>query len=168
MSEKPEEVWRVLWDGTSSNFGDGIAKILSNVKACNEVIADGGEVKVDGIYGRELAMMDGSTFTEMLVKVDKENHILSYSISGLPFGIVPVGTWIVSKVDGDDTKSNLELVDNAELSYWPPRFLAYPILALMIPGVFDAMLADVKHYAETGEPSPAKVEAQKKVSETKN
>ena len=34
----------------------------------------------------------------------------------------------------------------------------------MIPGVFDAMLSDIKHFAETGKASPpAKVDAMKKV-----
>ena len=161
--DKPvDDVWNILWDGSSSTFGDGIAKILSNVKATNKVITEGA-VQVDGICGRELAMMDGSVYTEILEKVDKEKHILSYSISGAPLGAVPVGTWAVSKVEGDASKAELTLSCSTPLSYWPPQFLGYPIFALMIPGVYDAMLDDIKHYAETGEPSPAKKASMKKV-----
>lgn len=165
--DKPvEDVWKILWDESTNAF-EGVWNILSNVKACNEAFSEG-DVTVDGISGRELAMMDGSTYTEMLEKVDKENHILSYSIAGAPFGLTPVATWTVSKSSsGDDTKSEVVLVEKATLSYWPPQFLAYPVFSLQLPGVFDAMLSDVKHFAETGVASPAKVEAAKKTPETK-
>jgi len=165
--DKPADVvWKVLWD----EFGHA-DKVLSNVASVNRVFTgddgDGDAVTVDGISGRELSMVDGSTFTEMLVAVDKTEHVLSYSISGMPFGLVPVGTWTITTVSGDDgtNKSELTLVDKASLSYWPPRFVLYPVLRSMIPGVFDAMLEDVKHYAETDTPSPAKVEATKKAAE---
>ena len=162
--EKPVEVvWKLLWDGSAETFGEGVAKILSNVKATNKVLTDGPN-QVDGISGRELAMVDGSIFIEMLETVDKENHILSYSISGIPFGVVPVGTWRISSVKDDANKAELSVTDEATLSYWPPQFLAYPVFSFMLPGVFDAMLSDIKHFAETGEPSPAKVEAMKKVA----
>ena len=162
MIDKPvDDVWKLLWNGSADTFGEGIAKILSNVKATNKVLTDG-PIQVNGISGRELAMVDGSIYTEMLQKVDEETRILSYTISGIPFGIVPTGTWIVSDVEGDAGKAELSVTDQATLSYWPPQFLAYPIFSLMLPGVFDAMLADIKHYAETGNPSPVKVEAMKK------
>ena len=161
--EKPADVvWKLLWDGSAETFGDGVEKMLSNVKATNKVLTDGPN-QVDGISGRELAMMDGSIFTEMLETVDEENRVLSYSISGIPFGIVPTGTWRVGNVKDDANKAELSVTDEATLSYWPPQFLAYPVFSLMIPGVFDAMLSDIKHFAETGKASPAKVDAMKKV-----
>uniref|UniRef100_A0A7S0ARK6 SRPBCC family protein n=1 Tax=Minutocellus polymorphus TaxID=265543 RepID=A0A7S0ARK6_9STRA len=165
--EKPvEDVWNLLWDGSADTFGEGIAKILSNVKATNKVLTDG-QFQVNGISGRELSMVDGSFYTEMLRRVDEENRILSYDISGIPFGIVPTGTWTVSNAKDDANKTELSVTDVATLSYWPPQFLAYPVFTLMLPGVFDAMLADIKHYAETGEPSPAKVEAINKCASKK-
>ena len=161
--EKPVDVvWKLLWDGSAETFGEGIEKMLSNVKATNKVLTDGPN-QVDGISGRELAMMDGSIFTEILETVDEKNRVLSYSISGIPFAIVPIGTWRVSNVKDDANKAELSVTDEAALSYWPPQFLAYPVFSLMIPGVFDAMLSDIKHFAETGKPSPAKMEAIKKV-----
>lgn len=171
--DKPvDSVWKSLWD----EFAHA-DEVLSNVMSVNKVFtgedavggggSDGEVVTAEGISGRELSMVDGSTYTEMLVKVDNTSHTLSYSISGLPFGIIPVATWTVASASGGDAKnkSELILVDKMSLSYWPPRFVLYPVLQSQIPGAFDAMLADVKHYAETGKPSPAKVEATKKAAE---
>ena len=166
-----ETVWRILWD----DF-DKVDKVLSNVKSCAPLPPGvTGDVTVDGVTGREIDMYDGSTLTELLVRVDKTDRVLSYTISGLPFGVKFVGTWTVSKLsgsgNGDDddaeNKSELILVDTAALSYWPPQFVLYPLLRLQLSAMLDAMLVDVKHYAETGEPSPGKVEAEKKAARTK-
>mmetsp|Transcript_46475 Transcript_46475/g.113190 ORF Transcript_46475/g.113190 Transcript_46475/m.113190 type:complete len:179 (-) Transcript_46475:185-721(-) len=166
--DKPiDEVWKLFWDGKDPGkaFGEMIAKILSNVKE-SKVLKEGGDVTVDGICGRELLMMDGSTFKEMLMKVDNENHILRYVLSGLPFGDI-VGTWYLSKAPDDADKTELAVEDVVELPFWPPKFLLYPILAMIFPGAADGMLSDYKHYAETGEPSPAKLEAMKKADDAK-
>ena len=102
--------------------GIHVEKMLSNVKATNKVLTDGPN-QVDGISGRELAMVDGIIFTEMLETVDEENRVLSYSISGIPFGIVPIGTWRVSNVKDDANKAELSVTDEATLrSFWCTQY----------------------------------------------
>ena len=165
--DKPiDEVWKLFWDGKDPKkaFGELIAEILSAVKE-SKVMTEGGDVTVDGVCGRELLMMDGSRFKEMLIKVDNEEHILRYVLSGLPFGDL-IGTWYLSTTTDDAGKTELTVEDVVELPFWPPKFLLYPILAMIFPGAADGMLSDYKHYAETGDPSPAKVEAMKKAEGT--
>lgn len=164
--DKPvDDVWKFLWD----DF-DSLHKSFANVKEC-KLLKEGDEggvvegvdaVVVNGICGREILLADGQTVKEMLIKVDKENGILSYNLIGMPMGLPLIGTWYVSKSGDGDDKAQLEVEDKINLSYWPPTFLMYPLLKIMLPGVADAMLSDCKHYVETGEPSPAKVEAMKK------
>ena len=172
--DKPaEDVWKFLWD----DFGD-LHKSFSNVKECKLLKEEGtgdktdgsneAAVVVDGISGRELAMMDGSVFTERLISVDKKEHILSYNLIGMPLGVPLVGTWRVSPSKEDNTKTELEVEDVVELSYWPPSFIAYPIFSLLMPAAAEGMLEDSKHYIETGEPSPAKAESLKQIKRDEN
>ena len=159
-----DDVWKFLWD--DFEFLD---KSFANVKGC-KLLKEGDEgavvegidsIIVDGICGRELILADGQTAKEVLIKVDKESGTLSYNLIGMPMGLPLIGTWYVSKYGEDGEKTQLEVEDKITLSYWPPTFLMYPLLKMVLPGVADAMLSDAKHYVETGEPSPAKLEAMK-------
>ena len=129
-------------------------------------------ITMDGIYGRDLIMDDGSKFQERLIEVNKETKVLSYHFIGMPLDIPLVGTWRVREVsaaageEGENNdkkkKAELEVEDTINLNYWPPTFLMYPIFSFMIPKTADGMLNDCKHYIETGKPSPSKEEALEK------
>lgn len=161
--DKPvEDVWKSCWEG----FGD-IHKSASAVKECTLLKDEGAAdatITVDGICGRKLLMSDGATFHEWLIKVDKKEHVISYNAMGFPLGIPVVSTWGVSKSAEDESKAELELEFHLGLKYLPPTFLLYPPLSFALAGMNKTMLADVKHYIETGSPSSAKEEALKKAA----
>ena len=82
---------------------------------------------VDGIAGRELVMYDGSPLIETLVKVDKTERVLSYSIKGLPFGVESRKSLLssfASKARPNDFQCHLA-ADGFRLFRQPPADIAH-------------------------------------------
>lgn len=122
----------------------------------------------DDIVGRELAMMNGSTVTEKLFSVDKEKYRLPYDVVYADEGMKAMMgpwkcTWVVEPIS--DSQCTMVRYDETKLSYWPPYFLMSWPLKIMFKPIVLGMMNDVKYFAVTGEPIPAKVEALKKVAD---
>jgi len=91
---------------------------------------------------------------DTITKVDKENHVLEFSVKGLPFFVRSVvSTWKLNKIS--DTQTEIIL---------GPRITVKPIIGTLaqipmkmaLKKLYPGLLDDLVVYVETGKPSPRK------------
>lgn len=98
-------------------------------------------------------------FTESIVAYDEARRHIAYSASGAKMpGFVRslVNAWTVVPAGPDRAKVTMAL--SADIAQ-PFRFMMGWMMRRQFDGVLDEAIDDLKVYAETGEPSPRKVEA---------
>ena len=91
---------------------------------------------------------------DTVTKVDNENHVLEFSVKGLPFFVRSVSsTWKLNKIS--ETQTEIILGPRIEVKFGIGTIAQFPIkkaLKNLYPGLLD----DLAIYLETGQPSPRK------------
>ncbi|MBO6516230.1 MAG: SRPBCC family protein [Bacteroidia bacterium] len=91
---------------------------------------------------------------DTITKLDNENHVLEFSVKGLPFFVGSVtSTWTLDKISDNQTKITL----GPQIHVKPgigtiAQFPMKRALKKLYPGLMD----DLVIYVETGKPSPRK------------
>lgn len=99
---------------------------------------------------------------EVIRQFDSQNHVLAYEVmEGFPFFVKKgINTWRLSQ-KGKTTVVNIHLV--IETTGLVGALMA-PMMKLQMSSLLSQVAVDLKHYAETGKPSPNKAKELKKLA----
>jgi len=91
---------------------------------------------------------------DKIIKVDDENHIIQFSVTGLPFFVNSVvATWKATKIS--DTKTEVIIGPRIEVMPVIGTIMQIP-MKMALNKLYPALLNDLAVYIETGKPSPRK------------
>ena len=94
------------------------------------------------------------TLTDTITRIDDADHVLQFSVTGLPFFVRSVvSTWKLHEVS--DTETEIVLGPRIEVMPVIGTVMQIPMkmaLTKLYPGILD----DLAIYVETGKPSPRK------------
>ena len=94
------------------------------------------------------------TLMDKITNIDEENHILQFSVSGLPFFVRSVvSTWQLHKVS--DTQTEIVLGPRIEVMPVIGTILQIP-MKTALNKLYPDLLDDLAIYVETGQASPRK------------
>jgi len=136
-----DDVWKVVTDEFSS----------AHKWATGTTISRKGETYED--FDRVCETETGRLM-DKITKIDNENHLLEFSVKGLPFFVRSVvSTWKLHKISSTQTKiiigPRIEVMPVIGTIMQVPMKIAFKKL---YPGLLD----DLAIYVETGKPSPRK------------
>lgn len=99
---------------------------------------------------------------EVIRQFDPQNYVLAYEvIEGFPFFVQQgINTWKLTQ-KGQHTVVNIHLVIKTTGLVGT---LMAPMMKLQMNGLLSQVAQDLKHYAETGQPSPNKAKELKKLA----
>ena len=90
---------------------------------------------------------------DKITKIDDENHILQFSVTGLPFFVRSVvSTWELNKIS--DTQSEITMGPRIEVMPVIGTIMQIP-MKMSLQKLYPELLNDLAIYIETGKPSPA-------------
>ena len=146
--EQPiSQVWEVL----GNQFGDAYkwASGLNHSKSFGTP-----QIEAAHCNNRACELPTGN-IKEVLRKFDPENFILEYEvIEGFPFFVdTAINNWQLSSIGSNKTKVNMHLVVKTK------GFVGAvmgPMMKLQLNKQIATIPQDLKHYVETGKPSPHK------------
>ena len=91
---------------------------------------------------------------DKITKIDNENHVLEFSVKGLPFFVSSVvSTWTLNKIS--DTQTEIILGPRIEVLPVIGTIMQIP-MKMAFTKLFPGLLDDLVTYIETGKPSPRK------------
>ncbi|HAS46708.1 MAG TPA: hypothetical protein DCS93_39860 [Microscillaceae bacterium] len=91
---------------------------------------------------------------DTITKQDKENHVLEFSVKGLPFFVRSVvSSWKLHKVS--DTQTEIVLGPRIEVKPIIGTIAQIP-MKMALKKLYPGLLDDLVIYVETGKPSPRK------------
>jgi len=91
---------------------------------------------------------------DTITKIDNENHVLEFSVKGLPFFVSSVlSTWKLNKIS--DTKTEIALGPRIEVKPVIGTLAQIP-MKLALKKLYPGLLEDLAIYVETSKPSPRK------------
>lgn len=91
---------------------------------------------------------------DTITKVDNENHVLEFSVKGLPFFVRSVvSTWKLKKIS--DTQTEIVLGPRIEVKPIIGTIAQIP-MKIAFKKLYSGLLDDLVIYVETGQPSPRK------------
>ena len=91
---------------------------------------------------------------DTITKKDKENHVLEFSVKGLPFFVRSVvSSWKLHKVS--DTQTEIVLGPRIEVKPIIGTIAQIP-MKMALKKLYPGLLDDLVIYVETGKPSPRK------------
>ena len=91
---------------------------------------------------------------DTITKTDNENHVLEFSVKGLPFFVRSVvSTWKLNKVS--DTETEIVLGPRIEVKPVIGTLAQIP-MKIAFKKLYPGLLDDLVIYVETGQPSPRK------------
>ncbi|MEM8964196.1 MAG: SRPBCC family protein [Acidobacteriota bacterium] len=98
-------------------------------------------------------------FKESIFEYDENKNVLAYRASGskMPFFVKDLrNRWSLNKVD--DTRTEVDMAMSAELAFPFNLIMSLP-MKTQFARVLDFAIEELKHYVETGNPHPRKVQA---------
>lgn len=143
-----EEVWRFVIDEFSNAH-----EWATGTPHCRK-----GEASED--FDR-VCDTESGRLMDTITKIDNENHVLEFSVKGLPFFVRRVvSSWKLHKISNTQTEITLG-----------PRIEVMPVIGtiLQIPmksalkKIYPGLLDDLAIFVETGKPSARKQEEQRKL-----
>ena len=143
-----EEVWRVVVDEFHNAH-----EWATGTPRCRK-----GEASED--FDR-VCETESGRLMDKITKIDSENHVLEFSVTGLPFFVRSVvSTWTLNPVSNTETELTMG-----------PRIEVMPVIGtiLQIPmksalkKLYPGLLDDLAIYVETGKASARKQEEQRKL-----
>ena len=91
---------------------------------------------------------------DKITKIDDENHILQFSVSGLPFFVRSVvATWQLNKIS--DTQTEFVMGPRIEVMPIIGTIMQIPMKSALTK-LYPELLDDLAIFVETGKPSPRK------------
>lgn len=146
-----------VWDILANQYGDA-HKWVSGLNHSNEY----GSPIIEGAHcsNRACETSQGK-IKEVITKFDAKSHELEYEvIEGFPF-FVEVGknNWKLHRV-GQKTQVNMNLTIQTKGFV---GMIMTPMMKLQMNKITTNAINDLKHYAETGKPSPLKAKELKKL-----
>ncbi|MEO1086172.1 MAG: SRPBCC family protein [Acidobacteriota bacterium] len=147
-----EAVWEVL----ARRF-DQVDEWASSV---DRSTARAGAPRVPGapVLGRTCETELGP-FTEAILEFDEDRKVLAYSAAGekMPFFVKSLrNRWSLTAESGARTR--IDMLMTADLAIPFNVFMA-PVMKLQMGKILTAVMEELKHFVETGEPHPRKVNA---------
>lgn len=107
--------------------------------------------------------LDGIRTDEKIIEYDKDNYKLVFTVAIENGGKLPVKNNVATVTMRELSGGGVEVHWATTPSLKPIGYILAPMLKLGIQKSFKEVLEEFKHYVETGEPHPRKVEAMKKV-----
>ncbi len=106
--------------------------------------------------------MPSGKIKEVIRQFDPNEYILEYEvIEGFPFFVeTGINNWQLTNLDGK-TKVNMHL---KVITKGIIGVMMQPMMKMQFRGLTDSVLLDLKHYAETGKPSPMKAKELQKLA----
>lgn len=149
--EKPAAA---VWDIVGNRFGQAYewASLL------NHSAGHGAPLSGQVCEARTCEVKAMGNIQERLVEFDPERHVLSYEVTkGFPFFVRRgVNRWQINAI----STLRCRVTTTADLSTKGiVGFMMAPMMRLQMSGMLRAMLEDLKHYAENGQPHPRKLES---------
>ncbi|MEM7273719.1 MAG: SRPBCC family protein [Actinomycetota bacterium] len=140
--DKPiEEVWRLVVDDFVNSH-----RWAFGTSTCRAGTADEG---FDRICDTESGQL-----RDTITKVDDANHVLEFSVEGLPFFVRSVvSTWTLEPVA--DTATRITVGPRIETMPIIGTLAEIPMKRALVK-LYPGLLDDLKVYAETGQPSARK------------
>ena len=93
---------------------------------------------------------------DTITKIDNENHLLEFSVKGLPFFVRSVlSTWKLNKIS--DTQTEIILGPRIEVKPVIGTLAQIP-MKMVFKKLYPGLLDDMAIFIETGQPSPRKQE----------
>ena len=94
------------------------------------------------------------TLKDKITKIDDENHILEFSVTGLPFFVRSVvSTWKLNKIS--DTQTEIIVGPRIEVMPVIGTIMQFPMKSAL-KKLYPELLDDLAIYVETGKASPRK------------
>jgi len=94
------------------------------------------------------------TLTDTITRIDDDDHLLQFSVTGLPFFVRSVvSTWKLNKVS--DTETEIVLGPRIEVTPVIGTVMQIP-MRMALNKLYPGLLDDLAIYVETGMPSPRK------------
>lgn len=91
---------------------------------------------------------------DKITKIDDENHLLQFSVTGLPFFVRSVvSTWELNKIS--DTQAEITMGPRIEVMPVIGTIMQIP-MKMSLQKLYPELLNDLAIYIETGKPSPRK------------
>lgn len=139
-----------VWDIVGNKFGEAY-KWASGINYSESY----GTPKIEQAHcnNRSCDLASGK-IKEVIRVFDPKNYILEYEvIEGFPFFVASgINNWRLTNLDGR-TKINMHLVIKTKGIIGA---IMNPLMKMQMNGLTKSVLVDLKHYIETGEPSPVK------------
>lgn len=136
-----EEVWRFVVDDFTSNHDWAFGTTSCRAGTESE--------DFDRICHTE-----SGTLKDTITKVDDENHVLEFSVAGLPFFVRSVeATWSLEPVS--DTEKDITIGPRIETMPIIGRIMEIP-MKNALDKLYPDLLNDMAVFVETGRPSPRK------------
>ena len=97
---------------------------------------------------------ESGTLKDTIIKMDKDNYLLEFSVEGLPFFVRSVvSTWTLKKIS--DTQTELTMGPRIDVIPVIGTILQFP-MKIALNKLYPELLNDLAIYTETGKPSPRK------------
>lgn len=144
-----------LWALVAHRFAD-VGVWASSIRSSSASVGTDAPAQAAPVSGRvcETGLAIAPSVTETITAYDEAAKTLTYEGSGLPrFVVLARNTWQVR--EHGPRRAQISMDAELELRSLGGRLLALP-LRIQLWREGRRMLADLKHYAETGEPSGRK------------
>lgn len=136
-----EEVWRFVLDEFTNNH-----EWAFGTSSCRAGTSD---EDFDRICHTE-----SGTLKDTITKVDDTNHVLEFSVTGLPFFVRSVvATWSLKSIS--DTETDITIGPRIETMPLIGNLMEIP-MKKALDKLYPELLNDMAIFVETGKPSPRK------------
>lgn len=136
-----EEVWRFVVDEFTNNHEWAFG--TSSCRAGTE--AEGFD---------RICHTESGTLKDTITKVDDDNHVLEFSVTGLPFFVRSVvATWSLESVS--ETETDITIGPRIETMPLIGNLMEIP-MKKALNKLYPELLNDMAIFVETGQPSPRK------------
>lgn len=136
-----EEVWRFVVDEFTSNHEWAFG--TSSCRAGTE----------DEDFDR-ICHTESGTLKDTITKVDDDNHVLEFSVTGLPFFVRSVvATWSLASIS--DSETDITIGPRIETMPLIGNLMEVP-MKKALNKLYPELLNDMAIFVETGQPSPRK------------
>ena len=144
LNKPANEVWKFIIDDfyVSDRWASG-------VKSCRKGTPD---EPFDRICETESGVL-----MDTITKMDDTNHILEFSVKGLPFFVKNVvSTWTVQQIS--ENQSTLTLGPKIQFKPGIGTIMQFP-MKIIFKKLYPGIIHDLTTFIETGKPSESKVKA---------
>ncbi len=149
-----------LWEIMGLQFAH-VSQWASSIYSSRERNSD--LVLVDAPCSGRTCETSMGSFKENILTYDKQRKIVSYDAKGdkMPFFVRQLANkWTFTPIAGDKCQVDMCM----EISLLPVfNLLMGPIMRIQMGGVINQIIEELTYFAETGNPHPRKLEAQRKL-----